>query len=224
MGKGSVKYWGRMWLEYTGVSMGIALALMVFLAGGRVIYPGDGINGTLQTICVLYPTYLVLSGIFILTIGTVSAFQTYLPILLSLNATRRGSVWGILGYNAGCVLAITAVIALFWLMPLSEVENVSELLLLILGILLMFGGVGVLMGAVVGRFGKKGMIISAIFCTVLGGGFGGMVAVTAKKPGSIFMELLMNFQPLWVLILGAGVYVLAGTAAMMLIRKMEARA
>lgn len=219
MGKRSVKYWGRMCLEYTGVSMGIALALMVFLAGGQVIYPGDG-----QTICALYPTYLVLSGIFVLTIGTMTSFQTYLPVLISLNATRRGSVWGILGYNAGCVLAITAVIALLWLMPSSGVENAAGLLLLILGILLMFGGAGVMMGAVVGRFGKKGVIISVIFCTVLGGIFGGMVAIAAGKPGSFLLDFLMNFQPLWAFILGMGVYVLAGAAAMMLVRKMEARA
>ena len=42
MGMGNVKYWGRMWLEYMGAVMGIALALMLFFAGGRVIYPGTG--------------------------------------------------------------------------------------------------------------------------------------------------------------------------------------
>lgn len=220
MGKRSVKYWGRMWLEYMGISMGLALALMVFMTGGQGSSRGDG----LQAICGIYPAYLALSGVFVLTLGTMSGFQTYLPVLISLNATRRGSVWGVLGYNAGCVLAITAIIALFWLTPSSGVENAAGLLLLLLGILLMSGGIGVLMGAVVSRFGKKGMIISVIFCTVLGGIFGGMVAITAKEPGSFFMDFLMNFQPLWAFIFGIGVYALAGAGAMMLVRKMEARA
>ena len=223
MGMGNVKYWGRMWLEYMGAVMGIALALMLFFAGGRVIYPGDGINGIWKTICVFYPAYLVLSAFFIFSIGKISSFQTYLPVLVSLNATRRESVWGILGYNAGGVMAITAVIALFWMMPSSEVGNVTELLLLISGILLMFSGASVLMGAVVGRLGKKGVIIFIIFCAVFGGIFGGMAAITAQKPGDFLLDFLMNFQPLWAFILGIGVYVLAGAAAMMLVRKMEVR-
>ena len=188
MGMGNVKYWGRMWLEYMGAVMGIALALMLFFAGGRVIYPGDGINGIWKTICVFYPAYLVLSAFFIFSIGTISSFQTYLPVLVSLNATRRESVWGILGYNAGGVMAITAVIALFWMMPSSEVGNVTELLLLISGILLMFSGASVLMGAVVGRLGKKGVIIFIIFCAVFGGIFGGDNGTKAGRFSSGFPD------------------------------------
>ena len=68
-----------------------------------------------------------------------------------------------------------------------------------------------------------GVIIFIIFCAVFGGIFGGMAAITAQKPGDFLLDFLMNFQPLWAFILGIGVYVLAGAAAMMLVRKMEVR-
>ena len=44
MGRRNIKYWGRMCLEYTGVSMGIALALLVFLAGGWLMPQEGGIQ------------------------------------------------------------------------------------------------------------------------------------------------------------------------------------
>lgn len=221
MGRRNIKYWGRMCLEYTGVSMGIALALLVFLAGGWLM-PQEG--GIQQGICVLYPVYLVLSGIFVLAIGAITNFQTYMPVLISLNATRKESLLGVLGYTAGCAAAITGVIAVVWMMPSSEVENVPELLAAVMGILLIFGSIGVLAGAVAGRFGKKGKVFTIIFCAVCGGGFGGTASALPQKSDNALLEFLMNFRPLWALALGVVLYLLAGAAAMMLIRKIEARA
>ena len=95
MWKRSVKYWSRNCLENLGVSMGLSFVLILFFAGGSIRF-----WGALQSLCILYPFYLILTGGFCLMIGGVTYFRSYLPMLLSVNATRRRAVLGILFHQA----------------------------------------------------------------------------------------------------------------------------
>ncbi len=218
-----VKYWGKLLLQYIGISLASAMGLMILFGGGNVALTGNG-REILQTVCVLYPAYVILVSIFLMVVGTISQFQSYVPVLLSLNATRRGVTAGIFLSTGGLVLAIAAVAGLFWLSPASEMENVAEGMAVTAGALLMFGAFGMFMGAVAARWGRKGIIVTTIVAALMGGIFGAGVALLGHQTVAEIQHFLMDRNTAWILVSGIVLYVLAGGAAMLALRKLEVRA
>lgn len=218
MWKRSVKYWSRNCLENLGVSMGLSLVLMLFFAGGSVRF-----FGAWQSICILYPFYLILTGGLYLMIGGVTYFRSYLPMLLSVNATRRRAVLGILFHQAVLILILLALSSFIWMVPGGNEAGTEELLLAIAGGMLLTGALGILLGAVSVRWGKIGTLITFILCMLTGGLCGAGVAFFGKEKAGMMVIALLNSSTWWLLILGLVSYVLAGIFALVITRKIEVR-
>lgn len=218
MWKRSVKYWSRNCLENLGVSMGLSFVLILFFAGGSIRF-----WGALQSLCILYPFYLILTGGFCLMIGGVTYFRSYLPMLLSVNATRRRAVLGILFHQVVLLLLLLALSSFIWMVPGGNEAGTEELLLAIAGGMLLTGALGILLGAVSVRWGKIGSLITIILCMLTGGLCGAGVAFFGKEKAGEMVIALMDSSVWWLLILGAVSYVLAGIFALAVTRKIEVR-
>lgn len=218
MWKRSVKYWGRNCLECLGGSMGLSLVLMLFFAGGSVHFFGPW-----QSICILYPFYLILTGGLYLMIGGVTYFRSYLPMLIAVNATRRRAVLGILFHQAILILILLALSSFIWMVPGGNEAGTAELLLAIAGGMLLTAALGVLLGAVSTRWGKIGSLITIICCMLTGALCGAGVAFFGKEKAGEMLISLLDSSNCWLLILGAASYVLAGIFALVITRKIEVR-
>lgn len=218
-----VKYWGKLLLQYIGISLACAMGLMILFGGGNLALTGNG-REILQTVCVLYPVYVILVGVFLMVVGTISQFQSYVPVLLSLNATRRSVTAGIFLSTGGLALVIAAVAGLFWLSPASGMENAAEGMAVTAGALLMFGAFGMFMGAVAARWGRKGIIVTTIVAALTGGIFGGGIAVLGDQTAATVQDFLLHLNAVWILVSGIILYVLAGGAVLLALGKLEVRA
>lgn len=218
MWKRSMKYWGRNCLECLGVSMGLSLVLMLFFAGGSIRF-----FGAWQSICILYPFYLILTGGFCLMIGGVTYFRSYLPMLLSVNATRRRAVLGILFHQAVLILILLALSSFIWMVPGGNEAGTAELLLAIAGGMLLTGALGILLGAVSARWGKIGSLIAIILCMLTAALCGACTAFFGREKVGEMVIGLLDSSTWWLLILGAVSYVLASIFALAVTRKIEVR-
>ncbi len=218
MWKRSVKYWSRNCLESIGVCMVASLVLMLFFAGGSIRF-----EDAFQFMCILYPFYLILTGALYLMIVSVSYFRSYLPMLISMNATRRRAVLGIILHQGIVLLLLLALSAFLWMVPAGNEAGSAELLLAIAGGMLLTEALGILLGAVSARWGKIGGLITAILCMVTGGLCGAGVALLGKEKAGAMIIALLDSSTWWLLILGLTSYVLAGIFALVITRKIEVR-
>ena len=223
MWKRNIKYWGRISLENMGICLGLSLVLMIFFAAGSFQYAEGGIFGDLQIALFLYPYYLALAGGFYLFISTATYFRSYLPVLLSMNATRSRAVLGLVFHVAAMVLGITAVSALIWMTALGKEAGAAGFLPVLAGALLLMGAAGLVLGAVSARWGTVGTVIVLVVCAAIGGMFGAGVALSGTEKVVQVLETIAEARFLWMLALGAAAFVLAGAFALALNRKMEVR-
>lgn len=223
MWKRSVKYWGKICLENMGICMALALMLMIFVAAESFDYVEEGVFGGLKASCVLYPYYLILAGEIYLVIGTVSYFQAYLPMLLSMNATRRHAVLGIIFQSAVMILGIAVLTMVVGLLPLGDDRMPAEYFPVLTGLMLLTGAVGIVMGVVSVRWGKIGRIIVMLAATAMGGFCGAGVVLLGKDKAGVILKVLMDAKFVWLVVIGAVVYVLAGAFALAVTRKIEVR-
>lgn len=215
MRKRSVKYWGRACLESMGACMGISLALLIFCAAWALEIPRGAFT--------LYPYYLMLMGAFYLAVGIPTYFRSYLPVLVSMNATRSRAILGLLFHGAAMILGLIALSAVIWLTPLGNVPGAADGLPVMAGVLFLIGAIGMLLGAVSARWGKIGTILAGIMCAAVGGICGAAVGILGEEEALQILEVMLEFRFLWLLALGLAAYLLAGVFALVVNRNMEVR-
>ena len=226
----SIKFWGRILLEYLGLVAGSSLILMLLKAGG---FWQKGETGAFVE---LYPYYLYIVGMILTGVISISFFQVYVPVLLSMNVTRKSIVRGIfftIGGNAVCMLALMAIV---WSISSGDIaKGGRELLPWMAGILFAITALFLMLGAVLIRWGKVGMLITAFIYVVLGAGVGLLFAMSSKDLFGIrlgnFLDFsgwglasLKTFFVLFPIAAGLLMYLGAGIFVRIVTRKTEVRA
>ncbi len=216
MWRRSLKYWGKYWLQLMGINLGAGFVLILFLSISNPSMYHEKLIGFLS----LYPYYVMLTAGFTMMLTTISFFQVYYPMLVSLGSTRKSAVLGMLAATAGTVIAILAGSALIWgILGNNDIAKAGiSLLPLFGGILFLISAVYLIMGIVKMKWGKIGMIFTIGGCAIGGGIFGMLIA----KGGSA-MIVEVNFQTIPILLIGLTVYCLVGVVTMLTVKKIEVR-
>ena len=215
-----VKYWGRNAFVWTGISLACMLGFWLLNELGNAQYmQGGGLGAS-------FLVYLAIAGLFVSMISILSAFQTEIPLLISMNVTRKAAVWGLAAGHAATVLLHIFLGILIWcIFGIWEMEIIIFISSLLVSVLLGFGGFGMLFGAIALRWGKIGSIIMAVAILVM---TISIAVFIAMQGGSISLQYISleammehNFWPLALVM--AAFYLFTGAAAFMLTRKIEVR-
>lgn len=184
----SIGFWGRLCMECLGLSAGGALVWLLFMrAGSGTLFrtEGEGLAGGFA----LYPYYLIMVGAVLAAVMGMSYFQVYLPVVLSMNATRKSIARGIVGCMTGIVVCVLLISLVVWyLVPGDISASGRRLLPLFTGALFLIAALGLLFGTVALRWGRIGTILAAIMCALAGAGAGMTVGLSEKG----IMEFVMD--------------------------------
>lgn len=215
-----VKYWGRNAFVWTGISLACMLGFWLLNELGNAQYmQGVGLGAS-------FLVYLAIAGLFVSMISILSTFQTEIPLLISMNVTRKAAVWGLAAGHAATVLLHILLGILIWcIFGIWEMEIIIFISSLLVSVLLGSGGFGMLFGAIALRWGKIGSIIMAVAILVM---TISIAVFIAMQGGSISLQYISleammehNFWPLALVM--AAFYLFTGAAAFMLTRKIEVR-
>lgn len=184
----SLKFWGRFLLEYLGLTVGSAVVLMLLNCGGFWR------KGETAALFELFPYYLMLVGVLLTGVISISFFQVYFPALLSMNVTRKSIVRGLLLMlvgNAACQMILSALV---WYVGDGDISRSGRILLpWIAGMFLVLTALFLMLGAVLIRWGKVGVIITGIVYMALGACVGILVAVSSKDLFGARWKLFVNY-------------------------------
>ena len=215
-----VKYWGRNAFVWTGISLACMLGFWLLNELGNAQYmQGVGLGAS-------FLVYLAIAGLFVSMISILSTFQTEIPLLISMNVTRKAAVWGLAAGHAATVLLHILLGILIWcIFGIWEMEIIIFISSLLVSVLLGFGGFGMLFGAIALRWGKIGSIIMAVAILVMTISIAVFIAMQGGSISlqHISLEAMMehNFWPLALVM--AAFYLFTGATAFMLTRKIEVR-
>lgn len=215
--KRNFKFWALECLKKLGLIAVVSLLIMIFFALRGFGEAEDVLIGTLQ----VYPIYLFLTGGFVIVIVVISYFQLTLPTLLSFNATRRGTVFGLMLMVTGVILGIMILSGIIWMaLPAKGLDyNLS-----ILGGGLLFGiaALGLFLGAVIVSWGRFGVILLVGVLSVAGAAFGmGVVGGAKALKEGFYIEF--SFSSFIIIAAGILLYLVAGIFTMLVTRKLEVK-
>lgn len=217
-----VKHWGRIWLESMGITAALALGCLI-IVGIRSKDSNLETVDLIRGLSALYPYYLCLAGAIIILLVTVNCFQIYLPILISMNSTRKAALRGMLLMIGSLIVGITAISAIIWFGMDDEVAvSGLNLLPMLTGFLLIESAVVVTLGTVFLRWGRVGTIFMIGACMIAAGCVSTVFFLHEKVFGDMtFVQ--KNFNLLIVLGIGILAYFLAGVFARVSTKKLEIR-
>lgn len=220
-----VKFWGKNSLKCIAMSAGTALALYLINGVGSSEYSGST-EAVLMELIALYPYYLLVVGASLMMIICFSYFQTYFSILVSMNATRKSVVGGILASITVTGIVLLLISALIWkMMPGERARLGWKLLPLFTGLFFGMTAYVIVLNVVLGKWRSRGVLLMLLATIVIAA----MIGFGAASNGNIaemqFVSLSGlaggNFQ--WVMILGMILYLMAGAFAAAATRKLEVR-
>ncbi|MDO4337832.1 MAG: hypothetical protein Q4C91_07060 [Eubacteriales bacterium] len=216
----NIKFWGMLCLETLGLSIGASFVWLLFMgAGSSGVFTADsaGWAGILS----LYPYYLLIVGALIVLVMGISYIQAYLPVVLSMNATRKSIAGGIFGCLSGMVIGILLISAAFWrLIPGDISASGWKLMPMFTGIFFIIAAVGLLLGIAAVRWGKVGIIVATIMCALAGAGVGMSVALSDK--GLIeFVVSAADGDFRLLVVVGIALYLAVGAFAAKALQKLE---
>lgn len=227
MRKRNIRFWLGNCLEVLGTAAGGALVWFLVISAGTVEYTGNIGKALLQELEV-YPYYLLITGTLILSIIGINYFQVYFSILLSMSVTRKRIVRGILISTAGSVLGILSAAGLIWkLVPGDISASGWSLMPLFTGALFLAAAFFLVLGMVLYRWGKYGVIILTIVYMLIGAAagmafaFSGSGFVKDKVINTILSLTKNGFGP--AAFAGMAVYLAAGLFIVKAASKMEVR-
>ena len=205
-----MKHWGRIWLESMGITAALALGCLI-IVGIR------SQDSNLETVD------LIRGGAIIILIVTGSCFQFYLPILISMNSTRKAALRGML-LMIGCLIAgITAVSALIWFGMDDDIAlSGLNILPILAGFLFIESAVVVILGTIFLRWGRLGTMFMIGACMIAAGCVS-TVFFLHEKVFDDMTFLQKDFNLLIVLGIGILAYFLAGVFARVSTKKLEIR-
>lgn len=223
----NLKFWGRFWLEGMGIMVGVSL-LIIFFVG--VQYGDSTVSGGAEWLLAMYPWYLMFAVFFVLFILSSSAYQVYLSVLVSMNATRRGAVGGMLICMAGLIAGPLALSGGIWTVIENDVAvSGRSLFMSASGCLFAVGGIALFVSGVALRWKRWGKIILSIVMMIVGGAAGAAAALSGsitKKVidiSQIGVSLSGRTVSMVILAVGVGLYLLASAFTVLITRRMEVR-
>ena len=223
----TLSFWGRSCMEGLGISLAGGAILLIFMAFVQGFFESiDNISFLLS----LSPYYLLVSGGFCVLAMTIGYFQVYFPVLLSMNAIRKHITLGIFLFETGMIAALILLCALIWTVVPGDIsQSGMKALPLLCGLLLTGAAFGTILGAVIARWGKIGVLIFIGFMFVIGGIGGALVAILCFTN----IEFLRHFSQItgnielrfiWIILaVGIVLYAASGLISYLITKKAEAR-
>lgn len=185
----SIKFWGRLCIEWIGLSAGASFLWVLFMGAGSRDFFGNK-SESLVDLIQLYPYYLLIIGGFFAVIMGITYFQVYFSVVLSMNATRKSFARGICSCMGGMVVGMLLISAVIWRMVPGEISSSGrKLTALFAGALFIIVAISLLLGVVAIRWGKIGMIIVGIICALTGAGAGMTVALSNNGITDFFIAV-----------------------------------
>lgn len=218
--RGTIRFWGKTCLEYIGLSLFAAIVMIIFVAVSRENV-GDGWLSVLS----IFPYYLLIAGIFLMIVLLVSYFQTYCSVLLSMGATRKMVIGGILTSLACFIFGIIAIMGMIWYFLQGDAaESGLSLLPLMTSGMFLAAAVTVLAATILLKWGKRGgfalLLLFLFLCIVAG-----CMMAYGQADHQLFYGWLQYAQSHPGIIIGAGVlvYLAVGAFTAVVNRKFEVR-
>lgn len=237
--KKDLRFWGRSWLGCMGLILVISLVMLLVYGLQSEVYAKSGMGGMLLAGAYVYPFYLYIAGAVVVLVVSLSYCQLYFSILVSMNVTRGAVVGGMTVTLAAIVLGVTALAAAIWgvlgnpgtvrifgLQGGDMLESSGEILSVLplaAGIFLIVAAVSVLLGTVMMKWGKLGIIAAVLICTGAGGFAGAWAALSGAVNLIQVRGIHVDSKAYLVLAAGALLYLLAGVLARAATRNLEVR-
>ncbi len=215
-------FWGKNTLETVGLSVGVALILVLLRGAGT----GGQMRKNIINMAEIFPFFLMTAGFFVMMMAIVGYFQVYFSLLVSMNVTRRTVIAGIMSGTGVTALAILFLMFLVWRMIPGDISETGlELLPMFAGIFFAASAVCIILGVVVTRWGKIGVIIMVVFYLFLGGCIGGSTAVMLNNDTDLLGILHWFAENLFtaVAVVGVVLFAASGIFAAAALRKAEVR-
>lgn len=222
----NLKFWGSNFLQSMGIALGMTLVMLLFYGMGQNMSAKTRLLVGLGVL----PYYLFMSGAISIMMIIIGYFQMIFSVLISMNATRSSVNKGIFFSEAAVIVTITALGALIWkVMPGDIASDGIKILPLLCGILFAMTGAGMILGAIIMKWGKFGAIIATIVFLAIGGVGGAGFALTVSSDMVKAFQVLGNIFAdgrtiVWtVLAAGVIIYIISGIFTALVTRKMEVR-
>lgn len=223
----NIKFWGRSCMEGLGISLAGGIILLILMAFGQGFF--ESVNN-ISFLFSLSPYYILVSGGFCILAMTVGYFQIYFPVLLSMNSTRKHITRGIILCETGMIAGLLCLSALIWTVVPGDIsQSGMKILPLLCGMLLTGAAFGTILGAIIARWGKIGVLIFIGFMFVIGGIGGALVAILCFTN----MEFLQRFSQItgnmelrfiWIILaVGIILYAVSGLISYLITKKAEAK-
>lgn len=224
----NLKFWCENCLEILGIAAGGALIWFLLISAGTVEYTGN-IGKVLLEQLEVYPYYLLITGALVVAILGVNYFQVYFSVLLSMSVTRKKIIRGILISTAISVLGILAIAGIIWkLVPGDISASGWTLMPLFAGALFLAAAFFLILGAVLYRWGKYGVIVLTIIYMLIGACAGMAFALSGfefiKDKLGDAVQMLTKGNYGIATCAGVAVYLAAGLFIAKATSKMEVRA
>lgn len=219
-----VKYWGKHYLENISIIFIVAILLMFFIATGAVEVSGGMSDLILESLGLL-PYYLCFAASFSVLMVGVGYFQSYFPVLVSMNVTRKSVINGIMVCLLCVILTVLLISAMIWyFIPINDTKLNIQMLMLFGGIQFIAASFSLLGGYVIARWKKIGTIVMVCMSLLVGGSVGASVSIFGDVGiVELFTDLVEKFQFTWVLVLGMVVYLIVGIFIRLSTSKLEIR-
>lgn len=219
-----VKYWGKHYLENISIIFIVAILLMFFIATGAVEVSGGMSDLILESLGLL-PYYLCSAASFSVLMVGVGYFQSYFPVLVSMNVTRKSVINGIMVCLLCVILTVLLISAMIWyFIPINATKLNIQMLMLFGGIQFIAASFSLLGGYVIARWKKIGTIVMVCMSLLVGGSVGASVSIFGDVGiVELFTDLVEKFQFTWVLVLGMVVYLIVGIFIRLSTSKLEIR-
>lgn len=217
-------FWGKNWLQSMGMVLGGGfLFLVVYVIGGSD-YSG-GVGRMLLDSFQVYPLYALLVGCIVMGMLGVTWFQTYYSVIVSLSATRRETITGIVVVEAATAAGIAGFMAVFWAV-IPGGGKYLPIMPLFAGLIFVVASFGMVLGVAIVRWKTLGGFLAVILYGACGLAFGITIGMTGGGGDILGMLQELAGKPFWpALLTGAGVllYALSCVFAAVMMRKSEVR-
>ena len=213
----SLQFWGQMLLQMLGLSVGIGIVWCLLIP---ILNEEISLGSYLPDLLQRAPGYMMLAGGVCAWIYPSALFQSYFPVLVSMNVTRRQMVFGIWLCNGALVWILLGVQALCAHLGMGALE--SEAMSLAFAGCMAMAAMGILIGMLV----LWSRVAWAIAIGVLSIGTGFIVGLCCGMELELPLLNVAFWQGWRVVMLsaaGAGLYLLAGVLVMEVMRKVEVR-
>lgn len=220
-------FWGRMCLEAIGTTAATALVMFVVMDVGISEYTQKGMKEMIAQLLPEFGGYIAGVGLFMVIVWTIQYFSLGFSALLSMNATRKSIVCGIMCSLTGIMLALQGFSGIIWkIFPGETSSRGLKILPFLSGGMFALTALFAVGSIVVIKWGQMGGIIMAVMCVLLGGCAGAGFILLGEKDAWFLQEANLESIPVdagLFMIMGIGLFVCVWILALIATRKTEVR-